>query len=115
MGKFFNKLTGNKGEKLAVAYLKKNNYKILHKNYTTKIGEIDIIAKQNAQTVFVEVKTRLTSEFGTPAEAVTVYKQNKIRQVATQYLKTHNMLSADCRCDVIEVFDNNINHIKNAF
>jgi putative endonuclease len=115
MSKFFNKITGLKGEKLAIKYLKNNNYKIIDTNYTTKIGEVDIIAKKDTQTVFVEVKTRSTKKFGNPSEAVTKHKQNKIRQVSTQYLKANKQLNDSCRCDVIEVLNGDINHIKNAF
>ena len=87
MSKFLNKITGFKGERQAVIYLTKLGYSILKNNYTTKLGEIDIIAKDKQTIVFVEVKTRLTTEFGLPREAVTSYKQNKIRLVATEYLK----------------------------
>lgn len=115
MGKFLNKITGNKGEKQAVKYLKKQGYKILATNYATKLGELDIIAKEKNELIFVEVKTRLTTEFGLPREAVTNYKQNKIRQVATEYLKSTGNLNRECRCDVIEILNGELVHIKNAF
>ena len=115
MGKFLNKITGFMGERQAVSYLKKQGYKILATNYTTKLGEIDIIARQKDEIVFVEVKTRLTTEFGLPREAVTSYKQNKIRLVATEYLKKTSQLNAKCRCDVIEILDKKLTHLINAF
>jgi putative endonuclease len=115
MSKFLNKVTGNIGEAQAVKYLKKQGYKILATNYATKLGELDIVAKQNDELIFVEVKTRLTTEFGLPREAVTSFKQNKIRLVATEYLKSTGNLNAKCRCDVIEILDGELEHIKNAF
>lgn len=64
--KKFNKIVGNVGETWAQNYLKKKKYKILEANYKNLIGEIDIIAKFKDTYVFVEVKTRATSEFGLP-------------------------------------------------
>lgn len=113
--KKFNKVKGDKGELFARNYLKKQRYKIIETNYHNKIGEIDIIAKDKETLVFVEVKTRETCAFGRPAEAVTPYKQNKIRGVASYYLMTKGLTDADCRFDVIEILDEEINHIKNAF
>ena len=84
--KNFNHVLGVQGEIIAAEFLKKKKYIILEKNYTTKIGEVDIIAKDNDVIVFVEVKERGTKRFGLPREAVTLYKQNKIRLVASQYL-----------------------------
>ena len=82
----FNKITGSCGEEYAALYLKKQGYKIVERNYKNKIGEIDIIAKHKKTLVFVEVKTRKTCEFGTPAEAVTYYKKQKIVNTARMYL-----------------------------
>ena len=81
------KILGFAGETLVAKHLEKNGYKIIAKNYTNSIGEIDIIAKQNNTLVFVEVKTRSSVKFGAPQEAVTPAKQNKIRNVALAYLK----------------------------
>ncbi len=106
---------GKAGEKKAENYLKKQKYKILKTNYTNVLGEIDIIAKQNNTIVFVEVKTRTSNAFGTPAEAVTKTKQRKLTQVATLFLKTTKNLNSNARFDVVEVLDSKINHIKNAF
>jgi len=115
MGKQLNKVTGNYGEELAKKYLKKQKYTILETNYTTKLGEIDIIAKDSDEFVFIEVKTRNTLLYGLPREAVTPYKQNKIRTVATEYIKKHKLFNEKLRCDVIEIIENEITHIKNAF
>ncbi len=113
--KTFNKVTGDSGEQLAKEYLKKNGYKILKTNYKTNIGEIDIIAKQKDFIVFVEVKTRKNDYFGLPREAVNSFKQQKIRQVATQYIKFNKLFDASCRFDVIEILGDEISHLENCF
>ncbi len=84
-------------------------------NYASKFGEIDIIAQEKGTLIFVEVKTRASCQFGRPAEAVTPYKQNKIRGVANYYLMLYGQSESDVRFDVIEILDDEINHIKNAF
>ena len=109
---------GKKGEIIAKNFLKKKKYKIIKMNYKNIIGEIDIIAKQMNYLVFVEVKTRTSNAFGDPAEAVDENKQNKIRQVATMYLKENGLLDTPCRFDVVAIIDDSvaeIRHIENAF
>lgn len=106
---------GVNGEILAKQFLKDNGYKILATNYTTKIGEIDIIAKLKNIIVFVEVKTRTSTKFGNPRESVTAHKQNKIRQVANLFLMKNKLLESICRFDVIDILNNEITHITNAF
>ncbi len=113
--KVYNRKTGAEGEALAAKYLKKKGYKIVETNYSCKLGEIDIIAERKSVIVFVEVKTRTSAIFERPCEAVTPFKQMKIRQTAQFYLKEKRKLESDCRFDVIEVLDNEINHIENAF
>ena len=113
--KKFNKITGDKGEIVAQNFLKKNGFKILQTNYSCKLGEIDIIAEEKKVIIFIEVKTRSSEEFGRPCEAVTAYKQNKIRAVASYYLMLNGWTERDARFDVVEVLGDKINHIKNAF
>ena len=109
------KILGIKGEEVAFNYLIKNGYKILAKNYRNQIGEIDIIAKDKKTIVFVEVKARSTRIFGLPRDAVVKTKQDKIRKIAVSYLKETKNLDNLCRFDVIEIYDNKLTHIKNAF
>lgn len=106
---------GRVGEKKAAKYLKKKGYKILEKNYRTQVGEMDIIAEKDGETVFIEVKTRTTDEFGSAAEAVNLKKQERYRSAAAGYLIRKNKTDAPCRFDVIEVMNGEINHIENAF
>ena len=110
---------GEKGEAIAVRQLKKDGYKILETNYLTKLGEIDIIAKDKDTIVFVEVKARRSVSFGSPKGAVTSQKQKKISMVALYYLKATNQITAKARFDVVAVNLNRdkprIEIIKNAF
>ena len=117
---------GRIGEKAAARFLKRSGYKILAKNLHISHNEIDIIAKDKQNLIFVEVKTRtLNTEnelpFGTPAQAVNYAKQQRTIQAARSYIKA-NPTSLMIRFDVIEVIlDNsdkkvsNINHIVGAF
>ena len=110
---------GEKGEAIAVGRLRKEGYKIIETNYRTKLGEIDIIAKDKDTIVFVEVKARSTIHFGSPKWAVTPKKQRKISMVALYYLKAARQPNAKARFDVVAICsscDNpEIEIIKNAF
>lgn len=106
---------GIKGEQLAVDYLKKKKYEILERNYTTKIGEIDIIAKLKNKIIFVEVKQRESLKYGYPREAITSYKINKIRRVAEFYLKRIKQMDLLVQFDCIEILGEKITHIENCF
>jgi len=114
--KVFNRVSGIKGEQIAAQFLKKKlKYKILEQNYKNKIGEIDIIALDNKTIVFVEVKYSSSKEFGYPRERVNYFKQQKIKNVATGYLKSKGKLESFVRFDVVEIIDDKIEHIPNAF
>lgn len=113
--KQFNHVLGVKGETLAKQFLLDKGYKILEQNYTTKIGEIDIIAQIDDVIVFVEVKDRATKRFGLPREAVTAYKQQKIRKVAMQYLVAKKKSDMLARFDCVEILGDTITHIENCF
>jgi putative endonuclease len=94
---------GEKGEGLAVKYLKKKGYKIITQNYKTRIGEIDIIAREGDTLVFVEVKTRESIAYGKPFEAVDYFKKRKIANVALLYLKKLKEIPP-CRFDVVSIY-----------
>ena len=94
---------GLSGESLACADLQRRGYAILERRYRTKFGEIDIIAKDGATIVFVEVKARLTAEFGGAAAAVTGWKQRRIAQMAVHYLSRRRLQECPCRFDVVAI------------
>jgi putative endonuclease len=110
---------GAKSENLAAWYLKENGYKIIEQNYRSRMGEIDIIARDKKTIVFVEVKSRRSIRFGSPKWAVTPQKQRKISMVALYYLKTTNQIDAKARFDVVSITANRdesqIEIVKNAF
>jgi putative endonuclease len=110
---------GHQGETLAARILKSKGYLIVEQNYRTKMGEIDIIAKDGETIVFIEVKTRASHLFGSPKMAVTSQKQKKISMVALLYLKSTKQSSARARFDVVSILsphaDPEIEIIKNAF
>lgn len=116
-----NKRIGLIGEKLAVRYIREKAYNVLACNYTTRLGEIDIIAKQGNTIVFIEVKTRTTNTFGTPSEAVDYRKQEKIQKISQQYILYKNLHKScfNYRFDVIAVSligkRYKIDHIEDAF
>jgi|Wag4MinimDraft_12_1082652.scaffolds.fasta_scaffold00024_18 putative endonuclease len=111
----FKRRKGNAGEQKAAAFLKKEGYQIIEKNYRTPFGEIDIIALQNETLVFIEVKSRSSRQFGTGAESVDRRKQYKIIKSAQVYIKKFYQHEQKCRFDVISIDSGKISHIKNAF
>lgn len=116
----YNKKVGNFGEMLVITYLENLNYKIIDKNYFTKYGEIDIIAKDNDEYVFIEVKTRTSNKYGRPAEAVNNNKERNIENASRVYIYLNKLENQYVRYDVIEVYFLNknkyyINHLKNNF
>lgn len=117
MSKHDNLVTGGYGEKLAVKYLKNKGYGILETNYKTEVGEIDIIAFTSELIIFVEVKTRETTDFGLPANAVDYRKQRKISMVASQYIKKNMLYGVALRFDVIDIVksEDKITHYEDAF
>ena len=112
--------SGSDAEQMAIDFLIKKNFKIIKKNFRLgKYGEIDIIAHDGDYLVFIEVKSRSNSDFGSPEEAVNTTKQRQIRRIAESYLYVNKITDANCRFDVVAInFKGNsaeIRHIVNAF
>ena len=110
--------TGKIGEDIAVRYLEKIGYKILDRNFECKQGEIDIIALDKEEIVFVEVKTRASALYGLPKEAVNIIKKKHIYKSAEFYTYLHNLEDSPIRIDVIEIYRKQeiykVHHIKQA-
>jgi putative endonuclease len=110
---------GDAGEDLAAAALKKQGYKILERNYTTPLGEIDLIARHRGELVFIEVKTRKSLRFGEPQDAVSAAKQARLRKLADYYLKRKRLGEVPMRFDVVAITLNlekqDLEIIRNAF
>lgn len=114
--KFYKKLLGRLGELTTARFLKKKGYKIIDKNFTNKIGEVDLIALYGDLLVFIEVKTRSSTQYGNPSDAVDYNKQRKYVLLCESYLLLHKEYKNKCvRFDVVEVLNGEINHIENAF
>ena len=94
---------GKAAENAAVKFLKSQGYQVIRRNYKTKFGEIDIIAKDKSTICFVEVKARHSRLFGEPAEAVSAAKQRQISKAAICYLKENNLLGRLARFDVVSL------------
>jgi len=86
-----NQKIGHWGEEVATAYLQKRGYEIVDKNARTPCGEIDLVARHDGITVFVEVKTRTSRRFGLPEEAITPRKQAHMLAAAEHYAGEHEI------------------------
>jgi putative endonuclease len=112
---------GERGEKLAAKFLRhKCGFKVLLRNFKAKHGEIDIVCRDKDTLVFVEVKTRASEEFGTPADAVDRDKKFHLSKAALEYLRLLDNPDILFRFDIVEVVMNgdnvqDIRHIPNAF
>ena len=94
---------GKAGEDLAASLLEKQGYKILQRNYRFDRGEIDLVAQESGELVFVEVKTRHSDRFGSPEEAVTPAKEEQLKKVAEGYLLEHKLDRQACRFDIVSI------------
>ncbi|KJS31706.1 MAG: hypothetical protein VR64_09100 [Desulfatitalea sp. BRH_c12] len=110
---------GHSGEDLAVQFLEGQGYRILARNYRTRMGEIDIVARHKDVIVFVEVKSRRSLAYGDPKWAITPAKQRKISMTALAYLKARGTTQTKARFDVVTVQPKDgrphIEVIRNAF
>lgn len=95
---------GKIGEEAASCLLRKKGYRILSRNYSSRLGEIDIIALDKGTVCFIEVKARRSARFGLPQESVTRHKQRQMSKAALVYLKEKNLLGKSARFDVVSLF-----------
>lgn len=115
------KSLGKRGEDAAARFLKRQGLRIIERGHDSPLGEIDIIAIDDRTVVFVEVKTRTSSDTGHPTEAIDATKQRRMTQAALAYLKSKQLLQNAARFDVVAVIwptearDPVIEHYKNAF
>ena len=114
----FKKTLGKEGEDRAAQFLAKKGYKILERNYSTRSGEIDLVALHNGEMVFVEVKTRTSDACGAPELAVNPRKQLRMIKAALSYIKYKKLHQMPCRFDVVAITtaaENGVELIQNAF
>ena len=107
---------GEAAEALACRYLEQQGLRLVRRNYRCRAGEVDLIMQDGEQLVFVEVRSRRTSRYGTPAESITKTKQKRLCKAAAHYLLTSRS-NAPCRFDVIAIVqqDNHLEWIRDAF
>lgn len=110
------RMVGSEQETRVQEYLREQGYEILARNFYTRHGEIDIIARKDGYLVFVEVKYRSDERFGAPEEAVNHRKQQKILAAAKYYMyKNRISFDTPCRFDVAGVYGEKIRLTENAF
>lgn len=106
---------GVAGEDQATAWYQDRGYAVLHRNWRCREGELDLVVARGRELVFVEVKTRRTDRFGTPAEAVTHAKQRRLRGLARAYLATTDARAGSLRFDVVSILAGRLEVIEAAF
>jgi putative endonuclease len=100
---------------MAVQWYERNGHAVLDRNWRCREGELDIVARCGDTIVFSEVKTRSSDAYGSPAEAVGLAKQRKIRRLALLWLRAHGVHAAELRFDVVAVLGNDIEVTRSAF
>jgi putative endonuclease len=111
---------GQQSEALAERHLLRKGYRLVGRNVRLPQGEVDLIVRQGAVLVFVEVKARRSAAMGGAAFAVTPAKQRRLVQLAAQYLSSHQLRDQICRFDVVLIEQQRdapatVTHIENAF
>lgn len=117
--KLHNKEIGKYGEELAVKYLENLGYNIICRNFITSTAELDIIANNIDEYIFIEVKTRVSKRYGDGIEAINENKKRHIINAAKYFIYRNNLENKNIRFDVIEVYINSkyefVNHVKGVF
>lgn len=111
---------GKAGEGVARRFLAGKGYRFLAANYRSRLGEIDLVCQDGEVVVFVEVKTRRSGRFGTPAEAVDFRKQRRLYRLAEEFLIAHGLEERPVRFDVLSIdfatgAEPEIEHLVGAF
>ena len=106
---------GAAGEERAAAWYRAHGYRILDRNWRCRDGEVDLVVARGRAVVFVEVKARRTDRFGSPAEAVTVAKQRRLRGLAVQWIEATGARPTSIRFDVVAILGGRLEVIEAAF
>jgi len=109
---------GKYGEDVAARHLQTQGFVVLERNWRCDVGEIDIIARDGDTLVVCEVKTRTSSAFGAPLEAVTMQKAARLRRLAAGWMRSHQVRPKDVRIDLVGVIcghgEPQIEHVRGA-
>jgi putative endonuclease len=106
---------GRAGEQRVAEWYEARGYAVLDRNWRCRLGEIDLVVAQARLLVVCEVKTRSSLDFGHPAEAVGWRKQQRLRQLAAQWITDHRARPASVRFDVAAVLPTSIDVVEAAF
>lgn len=114
------KQLGSRGEDIACAFLERAGVEIIERNWRCQAGEADVIAREEGDLVFVEVKTRSSGVAGFPEEAVNREKRRRYEKIAMEYLFSHDLPSARVRFDVMALLLSNdgktfLRHHRDAY
>jgi putative endonuclease len=106
---------GARGEALAAARYAGAGYELLDRNWRCAVGEIDLVLRKGRTLVVCEVKTRRTTAFGSPAEAVTAAKRARLRRLAARWLAAHHVRVVNVRFDVAVVLGDVVEILPGAW
>ena len=107
---------GDQAEQQALCFLQKKGFKLIQRNFSIKLGEMDLIGLLDNDLLFVEVKQRASGAFGSALEMVTIKKQQRIRKTAMVFLQQYQKYQhANCRFDVIAITDGKFEWVQDAF
>lgn len=111
---------GARGEDAAARLFRRRGFRILHRNYTCSLGELDIVARKLDLLVFIEVKTRSSDDFAPPEARVDDDKQQRILRLADHYVRRFRLEHLPCRFDIVSVVADTprrlrVHHIPDAF
>ncbi len=113
------KKRGDRGERLAAEFLTEAGLRILEQNYRFGRAEVDVVAEEGGELVFVEVKARESLRFGEPEESVGAAKEDRLRRAAEGYCMERGMTDRFYRFDIVAIrFENGtviVKHLRNAF
>ena len=110
-----NRARGQWGEALAVRHYLRMSHEVLDRNWRSSTGELDLVLLDGSTYVFSEVKARRTADFGPASAAVTVAKQRRIRQLAVEWLRAHDVHADSIRFDVVAITGTQLELITDAF
>ncbi len=110
-----NRARGQWGEDLAARNYRRLGFDVVDRNWRSPTGELDLVVFDGSTYVFSEVKARRTADFGPASAAVTVAKQRRIRQLAVEWLRAHDLHAPSVRFDVVAITGNELELIADAF